>query len=302
MVENELAKQAEIERDLFNHRLWMSLKNKIPVEPTEDLLRFIIDNSRVLSEWQKDILELLRKQGRYLWPHVKTKYMNEGFATWWHETTMRKLFNEGFMTSEEHAEYNYTNSFVKAKNPFSMNPYLIGSEMWYDIIDRWDKGRFGDEYEEEPDMEKKRNWDTGAMLGKEKMHETLRTCNDWFFMQNFLTDELVRELELYVYVLKKDFASEKIVITDKQKEEIRQLIIKSFAHSGIPKVLVRDGRRELHLEHEHIGMDLDAEYTQKTMEHIAYLWGDKVHLSTKVNKADKSYVVKNPYEATTTKS
>ncbi len=302
VVENELAKQAEIERDLFNHRLWMSLKNKIPVEPTEDLLRFIIDNSRVLSEWQKDILELLRKQGRYLWPHVKTKYMNEGFATWWHETTMRKLFNEGFMTSEEHAEYNYTNSFVKAKNPFSMNPYLIGSEMWYDIIDRWDKGRFGDEYEEEPDMEKKRNWDTGAMLGKEKMHETLRTCNDWFFMQNFLTNELVRELELYVYVLKKDFMTEKVVITDKQKEEIRNLIIKSFSHSGIPKILVQDGRRELHLEHEHIGMDLDAEYTQKTMEHIAYLWGDKVHLSTKVNKADKSYVVKNPYEATTTKS
>ena len=43
---NEMQKAAEIERDLFNHKLWMKLKNKVPVEPTEDMLRFIIDNSR----------------------------------------------------------------------------------------------------------------------------------------------------------------------------------------------------------------------------------------------------------------
>ena len=38
---NDLIREAEIERDLYNHNLWMSLKHKIPVEPTEDLLRFI---------------------------------------------------------------------------------------------------------------------------------------------------------------------------------------------------------------------------------------------------------------------
>ena len=287
--ENELARAAEVERDLFNHNLWMRLKNRIPVEPTEDLLRFIIDNSRFLSAWQKDILELLRKQGRYFWPHVKTKYMNEGFATWWHETTLRKLFNEGMLNSEEHAEYNFTNAFVKAKNPFAMNPYLIGSAIWYDLIDRYDKGKFGDEYDNETDMETKKNWDTGAMLGHEKMLETLRTHNDWFFMQNYLTNELVRDLELYVYVLKKDFYSEKIVVTDKQKEEVKNLIIKSFAHSGIPKILVQEGKRELHLEHRHVGMDLDQEYTQKTLDHICYLWGETVYLSTKFNKANKTY-------------
>jgi len=293
---NKELEKAEIERDLYNHNLWMKLKNQIPVEPTEDLLRFIIDNSRVLSDWQKDILEILRQQGRYFWPHVKTKYMNEGFATYWHENIMRKLFNENLLTPEEHAEYNYTNSFVKAKNPFSMNPYLIGSEIWYDIVKRWDRGMYGDAYEEETDMEAKLNWNTGEMNGKEKMLEALRTHSDWFFMQNFLTDELVRELELYLYVKQKDFYSEKIVVADKTKEEVRNLIIKSFAHSGIPKILVNDGRRELHLEHRHVGMDLDQEYTQKTLDHIAYLWGDTVHLSTKFNKANKVYKADSPYK------
>lgn len=295
-IHNEELENAKVERDLYNHNLWVKLKNKIPVEPTEDLLRFIIDNSRILSDWQKDILEILRYHGRYFWPHVKTKYMNEGFATYWHETVMRKLFNEKLLTSEEHAEYNYTNALVKARNPFSMNPYLIGSEIWYNIVKRWDKGQYGEDYEEETDMKAKKEWDTGAMKGKEKMEETLRTNNDWFFMQNFLTDELVRDLELYVYVKKKDFYSEKIVVTDKTKEEVRKLIIKSFAHSGIPKILVQDGRRALHLEHRHVGMDLDQEYTQKTIDHIAYLWGEAVYLSTKFNKADKTYTAKNPHE------
>lgn len=295
---NEMQKAAEIERDLFNHKLWMRLKNKVPVEPTEDMLRFIIDNSRGLSEWQKDILELLRKQGRYIHPHIKTKYMNEGFATWWHETTMRKLFQEELLTSEEHAEFNYMNSFVKATNRYSMNPYLIGCTMWYDLIDRYDKGQFGDEYDEEPDMLKKKEWDTGAMMGHEKMLETLRTHNDWSFMMNVLTTDLVRELKMYIYVLKKDYYSSKIVITDKQAEEIRQLIVKSFAHSGIPKIMVEEGRRELHLDHSHAGMDLDEEYTQKTIDHIAYLWGDKVDLSTVVGKQKvaKLYTAANPYE------
>lgn len=296
---NNLADSAEIERDLFNHKLWMNLKNKIPVEPTEDMLRFVIDNSRVLADWQKDILELLRKHGRYIHPHIKTKYMNEGFATWWHETTMRQLFNEGLMTSEEHAEYNYMNAFVKAKNPYSMNPYLIGSTMWYDIEERWNKGRFGEEYEEEPDMEKKKNWDTGAMLGHQKILETLRTCNDWFFMQNFLTNDLVHDLELYIYVMRKDFYSEKIVVTDKQREEIKQLITRSFAHSGIPRIQVQEGKRELHLEHKWVGVDLDPEFSQKTIEHISYLWGEKVHLHTKVNKVPKTYIAQSPYETST---
>jgi stage V sporulation protein R len=283
------ADQAMIERDLFNHNLWLTLKNRIPVEPTEDLLRFIIDNSRFLSDWQKDILEILRYQGRYFWPHVKTKYMNEGFATYWHEKIMRKLFNEELLSSEEHAEYNYMNSGVKAKLPYSMNPSLIGSEMWYDIVNRWDKGLHGDDYNDEKNMKAKKEWDTKEMKGEEKMFEVVRTHNDWFFMSNYLTTELVRDLELYLYVLQKDFFTEKIVVTDKMKEEVRELIIKSFAHSGIPKIKVQHGVRKLVLEHNHVGMDLDPEYTQKTIDHIAYLWGDEIKLDTIVKKVKKSF-------------
>jgi hypothetical protein len=52
------------------------------------------------------------------------------------------------LTATEHAECNYSNSLVKAKNPYSMNPYLIGCEMWEDIVKRWDTGRHGIEFDE----------------------------------------------------------------------------------------------------------------------------------------------------------
>lgn len=296
---DEFYKKAQTERDLYNHKIWMNLKNTTPVEPTEDLLRYIIDNSRILSNWEKDILEIIRMQGRFIHPMIQTKYMNEGFATWTHQKIMRKLFQEGYLTATDHAEFNYSNSLVKAKSRFSMNPYLVGSEMWFDIEDRWNKGRYGEEWEECSDSEKKLNWDTKEMNGLKKIHKVLRTYSDWSFMNDFLTHDLIRSLEIYLYKKQKDFYKKQVVITDHRVEEIRQLIVKSFSHSGIPKISIVDGDKEqkgiLLLNHSHIGPDLDKEYAEKTLEHIAYLWGE-AHLTTKVDKTPYVYKKSNPYK------
>lgn len=289
--------RVDMERERYNNQLYVKLKNRTPVEPTEDLLRYIIDNSRNLSTWQKDILEIIRAWGQYVWPNIKTKYMNEGFATYWHEKILRQLFQEGLLTADEHGECNYSNSLVKAKNPFSMNPYLIGSAIWEDIVERWDKGRHGIDYEEIQDFDEKLNFDDKSMKGIEKMFKVLRTSNDWMFMHNFLTPDLVRKLKLYLYVKQSNVFVEELVVTDKTAEEVCQIIIRSFAHSGIPKIYVTDGnfegKNQLLLAHEHIGADLDTEYAQKTLEHILFLWGEQCFLSTFKNKASFVYVAKN---------
>jgi len=279
-----------IDRDLFNHQLYMELKNSSPVEPTEDFLRYIIDNSRHLADWQKDILEILRYQGRYYYPQMKTKYMNEGFATWCHETICRMLFKDGTLTSEENAEFAFVNSLVKAKNPFSMNPYLIGSGMMYDIEDRWNKGRFGDEWDECEDNQKKEVWDTGAMQGRAKILQTVRTHTDWMFMENFLTPELVRELKMYVHVKQRDGYRERIVVTDKKSREIRDMVVKSFSHSGIPRIYIVNGSNTLHLDHEHVGIDLEETYAKETVAHFGFLWGGDVILKTKKDKLPVEYI------------
>ncbi len=275
--------QADIEREKWNHDLYMRLKNKTPVEPQEDLLRYIIDHSRALADWQKDILEIIRSWGQYLWPLIKTKYMNEGWATYWHEYIMRQLFREGLLNDTEHAECNYTNSLVKAKNPYSMNPYLIGCEIWEDIERRWNKGQHGDDWEE-MEHEAKKLYDDGSMKGREKMFRTLRTSQDWMFFNNFLTTDLVRKLKLYMYVKRANLFIEELVVADRKHSEIKDIIIRSFANSGVPKIVITDGnyldKNELYLKHHFIGASLDMEYAQKTLEHICFLWNEKCTLET----------------------
>jgi stage V sporulation protein R len=288
--------KAEVDREKWNHKVYMTLRNKIPVEPQEDILRFLIDHSRNLADWQKDILETIRNMGRYYWPNIKTKYMNEGFATYWHEKILRQLFKENLLNHDEHSEINYSNSLVKAKSPYSMNPYLVGAEIWEDIIKRWDKGQHGREWDEIEDFDQKQNFDDGSMKGKEKMMKVLRTSNDWMFMHNFLTNDLVRELKLYLYVKKENVFFEELIVTDKTANEVKDIIIRSFSHSGIPKVYIKDGnfdgKGHLLLEHEFIGAELDPEYAQKTLEHIEFLWGDNSVLKARWGGQDKKYIAK----------
>lgn len=285
--------QADIDREKWNHRLYMTLKKKTPIQPTEDILRYVIDNSKNLTSWQKDILEVVRSYGQYIWPNIKTKYMNEGFATFWHEKILRQLFNEGYLDATEHAECNYSNSLVKAMSPFSMNPYLIGFTIWEDIVERWNKGRHGDTWHDITNHDEKMNYDDKSMKGMEQMFKVLRTSNDWMFMNNYLTTDLVEKLKMYMYVKQDRVIFEDLVVTDHGPEEIRKMIIRSFSHGGIPRIFVMDGnyldQGDLLLKHEFIGIPLYPEYTQKTLEHIRDLWGANCVLETIKDKRTFKY-------------
>jgi stage V sporulation protein R len=295
--------QRDINEDieLFNQKLLRKLKLKTPVEPTEDILRYIIDNSGILEDWQKDILEMLRSEGQYFWPMIKTKFMNEGFATYIHEHIMDQLFREGLLTASDHAQYNFSNSLVKAEHPKGMNPYLIGSKMWKDIEDRWNKGKHGPEWENCTDAIQKEEWDTKDMKGYDKIIGTMKSYTDWFFMQEFLTAKLVKDMKLYIYMMVEQPQHYDYVITMHQAEEIRKMIVNSFAHSGIPKIEVVNGnlndKGKIYLVHRWSGANLDKKYAEETMKHIYRLWGKSVILDTKVGEKNVQYIIRSIKES-----
>lgn len=273
----------------YNTNLWKKLKLTTPVEPVEDILRYIIDNSKVIDDWQKDILEIIRTIGQYYWPIIRTKYMNEGYATLIHEYVLDKLFKEGLLNDKEHGQFNYSNALVTAKNPYSMNPYEVGSKIWKNIKERWDKGQHGQEWLDCTDIILKKEWDNKDMKGWEKVKEVMRSYTDWFFLQDFLTNKLVEDLELYVYVQQiTSPITIDTIIQNFNSDEVRKLIINSFAHSGIPKVDVVDGNYtqdgSLLLEHRFAGLPLDKQYCINTMKHIHNIWGRPVFLKTKTGK------------------
>lgn len=282
--------------ELFNQKLWRKLRSKTPVEPTDDLLRYIIDNSTILENWQKDVLEILRMEGQYYWPIIKTKFMNEGFAVVIHEKIMNQLFKEGLLTSEDHADFNYSNSLVKAENPFGLNPYLVGSMMWYDIENRWNKGCYGSEWSECTDSALKDNWDTGEMNGWTKCKEVMATYSDWFFMQEFLTPELIKEMKIYIFTAIDTGQTIDYVITKDTAKKIRDKLLNAFAQSNTPTINVVNGnyggKGWLALRHKWDGVNLEENYAKETMKHIAHLWGRPVVLYTKLDNESTEIIWK----------
>jgi len=280
--------------ELILQNIKRNLRLKTPVESTGDLLRYIIDNSRILEDWQKDILEMLRMEGQYYWPQIKTRYLNEGWSVFIHEKIMNQLFRENLLNASEHAQYNYSNSLVKAENPVSMNPYLIGSSIWKDIENRWDKGQHGKEWELCENEREKENWDTKEMKGWEKCRDTMRVYTDWFFLQEFLTVDIVKDLKIYIFEEVESTTHFDYVITKHKAKEIRDMIIRSFAQGGVPTIEVVDGntnnRGELTLLHKW-DSNLNKEYAQETCKHICRMWGSKIYLMTKQDNKDIQYTV-----------
>ena len=80
-----------------------------------------------------------------------------------------------------------------------LNPYKIGIELFRDIEERWDKGRFGKEWEECDDLDVKRKWNKEIGLGRQKVFEVRRVHNDITFIDTFLTPEFCIRHKLFTF-------------------------------------------------------------------------------------------------------
>jgi stage V sporulation protein R len=259
-------------------------KKKIPAEPDPDLMGFIMRHSpRGFEEWELDVLNVVREQSIYFMPQRKTKVMNEGWASFWHMRIMSRLFQDGFLTPEEHGFYNLYNARVLASNPFGLNPYLLGIKTFLNIEKRYDAGQFGPEWErsESPD---KWNIDLKTGKGMEKVFEVRRTHMDWFFLDEFMNRQVVEDSELYIYGSKQQGNVEEFSVEETNWHVIKDLVVRSFAHSGVPLIKVTDGdyggKREMYMKHFYDGLTLEEEYARQTLRHVYSLWDRPVHLET----------------------
>lgn len=279
---------------LFEGRI-KRLQTKTPVQPMYDILWYIQRHSKVLKSWMEDVLSVMREQARHLAPNMKTKMLNEGWATYWHVRIMRRLFKEGLLTDDEHAVFNNYHSGVVAQQKKGLNLYRIGFKFFEDAEDRWNTGRFGREYEECDDMYKKMNWDTGVMKGREKIFEVRANFSDRMAVETFFSDEFIQEQKIYLYGSHYDKDTEDIVdiIEEKDPNIIRAILKHMFSNYGTPIMRVEDGdlhgNGELLLSHRFKGVSVGiipylelnpSAWREETMKKIHFLWGKSVHLDT----------------------
>jgi len=176
------------------------------------------------------------------------------------------------LTSEETIEFAKLNSSVVVPSRHTLNPYYLGLKIFEDIEKRWDN----------PTEEEKRRFGRKPGKGREKIFEVRELDSDQSFLRNYLTKDLVKELDLYVFEKK----GPEWKITDKTWENIRDQLVYSKVNGGFPTLQVVDGdylgNGELYIQHQYEGEELDLKYVERTLPHVVSLWGKTVHLQTVV--------------------
>ncbi|MBV9707387.1 MAG: SpoVR family protein, partial [Chloroflexi bacterium] len=259
------AKQAEEERDTYQLK-----PVKFPEKPEKDILLFLIRHSPVLQTWQRDILEIVRHEWLYFVPQMQTKVMNEGWASLWHSRIMRQLGDESVISNSEIIEFAQLHSGVLSPSRVSLNPYYLGFKMLEDIERRWDS----------PTTEEQEKFGRKPGMGRKKIFEVREMDNDVSFLRNYLTEDLVKDLDLYLY--KKE--GDEWVIVEKNWEKVRDGIVASMTNFNQPYLVVDNGdyrgNRELYIKHLFEGQELDLVYAEKTLQYVYLCWGRPVHLET----------------------
>jgi stage V sporulation protein R len=251
---------------------------RFPSEPAKDVLLFLLHNAP-LERWQQDVLAMLREEAYYFAPQAMTKIMNEGWAVFWHSTMMCKDLVE----PAEVIDYCDHHSGTLATSPGQINPYKIGVELFRDIEDRWNRGKFGLEFQRIESGEERRRYDKNLGLGKEKIFQVRKVYNDVTFIDEYLNEEFAEEQKLFVYGFNKQTRQYEIV--DRDYRKVKEQLLWSLTNFGQPRISVVDAnfrnRGELYLFHDWSGVDLQFQMARETLTHLQKLWGRPVHIETK---------------------
>ncbi|MBL7191047.1 SpoVR family protein [bacterium] len=243
---------------------------KIPVEPDEDILLFIRDYNRRIPEWKKDLLTIVAEETQYFIPQIETKIMNEGWASYWHKKILETLE----LPQEMRMEFMVRHNQVLRPIPKGLNPYYLGFKIYEDIEQRWD----------EPSGEEKEEFKRPGGQGKDKIFQVRETDRDESFLRQYLTKELMREMNLYQHEKRgKDRVVTKVA-SEEDWLEVKNTIISNTGMNSFPVIKIHDADYErqgkLLLAHEYDGRELDSEYAKRTLKYLYCLWGAPVILET----------------------
>lgn len=257
--------------------------DRFPIEPEENLLEFIAKYNPYLPEWKRDLINIVDKQTQYFMPQMETKIMNEGWASYWHY----KIMNELNLPQELHLEFLVRHNQVLRPHPGGLNPYHLGFVLWHDIERRWNQGDTGREWTDDTPKEEISKLDENDTPGRKKIFEVRQTDRDPSFLRRFLTREIMEELHLFQHEKRGKERVVTKVASEESWQEVRDTLIKQIGTGSLPIIKIEDAdfgkNRTLFLKHYHEGRDLQLEYAEHTLRHLARLWGREVVLETELS-------------------
>ncbi len=103
-----------------------------PIVPEIDLLAFIGEMALNLEDWERDLIEIVRQESFYFMPQIRTKIMNEGWASFWHYRLMHNLD----LPQKYHIPFIKSHNQVVRPHLGRVNPYHLGFYLFSKIEER----------------------------------------------------------------------------------------------------------------------------------------------------------------------
>jgi len=259
-------------------------------ERGRDLLQFLIKHSEFLdrdeNRWMKTILQIVRKTSLYFQPQIRTKIMNEGWASYWHET----LFMRDDRIAGHEVAFSRVNAAVTAMPRVGLNPYALGLRLFYFIEDAANKGRYSQQFLSLLDSEKRRKFDAGTGTGQDFIFAVRENMNDFLFVNTFIEQDFVHQNKLFV--ADKTLDHERMVwqwyVKSRDAGDYKAMVKESLYHPPhITVDLANTNGHGLNLIHHFEGKPLVKDFVNNTMLGLEFLWGDKVILETTETKVVK---------------
>ncbi len=248
-----------------------------------DLMEYILEHSAFLAKeknrWIKPVVEVVRKTSLFFQPQIRTKIMNEGWASYWHE----KLFLQDDRIQGHEVDFARTHAGVTSMPRVGLNPYALGMRLFYYIEQLADKGRYSIEFRRLSDSRERAQFDADTGQGIEFLFKLRDNYNDFMFINTFVDQDFVNQYKLFVAGrrLNQQRGVWEYYVKSRSADSYRQMVLDTLYHPPCIDIdLEKSKNSDLYLSHRFEGKPLVKDFIANTMLGIEYLWGAPVKLET----------------------
>jgi len=253
------------------------------IDPRMDLAQFLMKNSDFLNkddnQWMKSVMEVVRKTSLFLQPQIRTKIMNEGWASYWHEI----LFLKDDRINGHEVDFARINAQVTALPRVGLNPYALGMRLFYYIEEMADKGKFSFEFQRLFDANERKKFDKETGQGRNFIFKVRENLCDFMFINTFVDQDFVTRHKLFVAGQKINHQrmSQEYYVKSRKAKDYRRMLENSLYHP--PHIEIdpeKNTNNTLYMVHHFEGKPLVKDFIANTMMGIEHLWGGPVQLET----------------------
>ncbi|MBF0200950.1 MAG: SpoVR family protein [Desulfamplus sp.] len=248
-----------------------------------DVMQYIINHSEFLKKdenrWMKSVMEIIRNTSLVFQPQIRTKIMNEGWASIWHEI----LFMKDDRIKGHEVDFAKVNAGVTSMPKVGLNPYALGMRLFYHIMEMENRDCYSLEYFNLRDEVKRKKFDKARKSGFDRIFAVRENLNDFTFINTYIDQEFMDRHKLFVSGrrINRQRMSWEYYVKSRRAQDYKDMIIDTLYHP--PRIHVDHEKTlqgPLYLVHKFEGKPLKKDFIENTMVGIEFLWGRSVRLET----------------------